>query len=306
MHAPTLSFELPPGYEVVRSSSALLALHRAAEASLRSAGFGPETDGTLAESSLSGRRPLLEIAVGGDQFLVRRFSHGGLLRFFTRARFLDPMRPFRELVLAHALGSHGIATPEVVAARAQALRGGGFHLDLVTRRVPDTLDLGFVFSMARVGDVRTRDLRRLVVALGDLVRRLHGSGFLHADLTLNNVLANTAALAGGAPKLWIIDLDRAQALATLTDVARRRNLGRLFRFVERRDRRAGRALSRTDFARFFRGYDPEGRRWKSDWRAIAAAHGALRAVHALGWGLEGLFSRTRDPRNTAQRAPSRR
>ncbi len=305
MHAPKLTLELPPGYDVVESTGALLAVHRTSGARLLAAGFGPDTDGPMRESSLAGRKPLFEITTGADRYLVRRFSHGGLLRFLTRARFRDPMRPFHELALAHELGRRGIATAEVVAARARSLRAGGFALDLVTRRIPDTLDLGFVLSKAGAGEVRALDLRRVAVELGALVRRLHDAGFLHADLTLNNVLASADSLAGAAPRLWILDLDRARFEPTLSDSDRRRNLARLYRFVARRDERVGLTLSRTDFARFFRGYDPGRERWKLDWRAIAAADGASRAVHAFGWGLEGVFGRSRDPRFAASREDTR-
>jgi 3-deoxy-D-manno-octulosonic acid kinase len=305
MQAPKLTLKLPPGYDVVQSTGALLAVHRAYGAGLLAAGFGPDTDGPMRESSLAGRKPLFEIATGADRYLVRRFSHGGLLRFLTGSRFRDPMRPFHELALAHELGRRGIATADVVAARARSLRGGGFALDLVTRQIPDTLDLGFVLSKAGQGEVRARDLRRLAVELGALVRRLHDAGFLHADLTLNNVLASADSLSGAAPKLWILDLDRARIEPALTDAERRKNLTRLYRFVARRDGRAGRPLRRSDFARFFRGYDPDRTRWKSDWRAISAAEGAARAVHSLGWGLEGVFGRSRDPRFAESREESR-
>jgi hypothetical protein len=122
---------------------------------------------------------------------------------------------------------------------------------------------------------------------------------------LNNVLASADSLAGAAPKLWILDLDRARFESTLSDDDRRRNLTRLYRFVARRDERAGHVLRRTDFVRFFRGYEPDPKRWKLDWRAIAAADGASRAVHSLGWGLEGVFGRSRDPRFAGPREETR-
>ncbi len=297
MHAPKLTLELPPEYDVATSSRALLAVRREFAADLSASGFGPDSDGGMRESALSGRKPLYEIRAGAESFLVRRFSHGGLLRFVTRARFGDAMRPFRELALAAELDRRGIATPTVVAARARALFGGGYRLDLVTRLVPGTLDLGFALSKLGTGEVTEPARRRACVALGALVRRLHDAGFLHADLTLNNVLADAAVLRGGGePKLWILDLDRARFEPSLADGERHANLARLFRFVERRDRRAGGVLRRSDYARFFRGYDPERERWKSDWRSVAAAAESSRAMHSLGWGLEGLFGRTRDPR----------
>ena len=105
-------------------------------------GFGPESDGRLEDSGLSGRHPMKQLDADGERFLVRSFHHGGLLRPVTGARFLDPERPFRELCLSHELNKAGLRTPQVVAARARIARGVGWYLDLVTRRVEGSLDVG--------------------------------------------------------------------------------------------------------------------------------------------------------------------
>lgn len=294
MSAP---LDVPPGYRAERDAALAFVVRVSAERALARAGYEPRGMRALAPSALSGRAPLFELADGRERFLVRRFTHGGLLRFFTGRRFRDPARPLRELVLADQLARAGVATPEVVAACARRAPLWGWELELVTRRVEDTLDLGHVLRAARAGEVAPQRLALLCAALGALVRRLHELGFVHADLTPNNVLVQHAALAGEDPRLAILDLDRSRfAPAPLDDATRRANLGRLLRFVERREERDGRVLTRTDYARFFLAYDPAGTRWKSDWRAIRAAQQRARPWHQLGWLLERTFARNTDPR----------
>lgn len=287
---------LGPSFRVERRRRALWAVRRDVEATLQRAGFGPESDGTLRASDLTGRKPLLEIGAGAERFVVRRFTHGGLWRFATGRRFRDPMRPFREIVLARHLEASGVKTVEIVAARARRVGVFGWELDLVSRRVEGTLDLGDLLGRARRGELGHAVIAVCAAALGLLVQRMHACGFLHADLTPNNVLVNATVLDGADPTLVVLDLDRARTLETLDDRERRANLQRLYRFVARREERDGRALSRTDYARFFKGYDTGGERWKTDWRAIEAAHGRARIGHAIGWRLETWFGKDRDVR----------
>ncbi|MFN0243801.1 MAG: lipopolysaccharide kinase InaA family protein [Planctomycetota bacterium] len=299
MRAPELTLRLPERYVVERSGANLCALHRDAHAALRAAGYGADSARVYAASRLSGRRPLYEIATPDGVFLLRRFSHGGLLRFLTRARFADPMRPFRELCISAALREAGFHTPEVVAARARALTGGGFELEIVTRRVEHARDLGFVLAAARRGEIDARARRGLCTAVGTLVRRLHDTGFLHADLMPNNLLVEDAELARATPRVWLLDLDRTRRVAAASPAERHTNLERFVRFVVRREEKLGRALARTDLARFFRSYEPDGRRWKDTARAVLALVQRRSGLHRAGGWLEASFAKRRDPREGA-------
>jgi len=298
--------ELPSGYFVEESPRGILALHSSVARSLHEAGYGPEREGDVIQSELSGRRPLHEFRLGDDTFVVRRFSHGGLLRWLTGVRFLEPDRPFRELILSESLRKAGIRTPRVVAARARMASGYGWLLEVVSCRLEGTIDLGHVLGRARRGEVELGAWRSLLRETGQLISRLHKHGCLHADLTPNNLLVNEQALTGEIPELWVLDLDGSGILDTLTDAQRRKNLRRMFRFVARRDRRFGKTISLSDYARFFRGYDPEGRRWKEDWRAVSASHSRRSPFHALGWLFERIFSSKTDPRDASPPQPASR
>ena len=84
--------ELPGEYQVEQHPRGVLAVRRDCAAALRESGFGVDSDGELRESDLRGRRALAELDVGGRRCVVRSFSHGGLLRWLTGARYLDPER----------------------------------------------------------------------------------------------------------------------------------------------------------------------------------------------------------------------
>jgi len=287
---------LAPEFRVERVAHSIWAVRRDVESLLQQTGFTARSDGGLQASELVGRKPLFELAVGTDRFVVRKFSHGGLWRFATGRRFSDPLRPFREIASARHLTKHGLKTAEIVAARARRSVAFGWELDLVTRRVEGAVDLGLLLGRARRGAVDHHVVARCCAALGDFVRRMHACGFLHADLTPNNVLVNASVSNGAEPALVVLDLDRARIVERLSEENRLDNLRRLYRFIARREERDGRALTRTDYARFFAGYDAGGERWKSDWRSVASAHARSHASHAIGWRLEEWLGKKRDVR----------
>lgn len=288
--------ELPSGYFVDESPRGILALHVDVTRPFHEAGFGPEQDGDLPQSDLTGRRPLYELSAGEERFVVRRFSHGGLMRWITGVRYRDAERPFRELILSDSLRRAGIPTPQVVAARARMALGGGWFLDLVTRRIEETTDLGILLAEACAGRLPAGVRRRLLRTVGSLIRRLHRHGCLHADLTPSNILVERASLEEEEPKLWVIDLDRSEHLDDLSMGERYANLRRLYRYVARRERRFGRAFSTADLMRFLSAYEPDRARRGSTWRAIASAHRRNWLFHSLGWVFEGWFGKGLRPR----------
>lgn len=285
---------LPTGFTLRRGSRGVLAARSDLAAQLEAFGFGPEGDGPLMISDVQGRQPLATFELGQERFLVRRFSHGGLLRWLTGRRFLDPSRPFQELLLSERLRALGVATPEVVAARARPALGGGWHLDLVTRRIPDALDLGALLARARRGELEPSRLRCVLVAAGQTIRELHAAGLDHADLNPNNLLVPNASGPARPGTLWVLDLDRSRLCAQLPPARRRASLARLLRHVVRRERRHGAHLRRVDYARFLRAY--AGESWKQEWRAIRGQADRWGWLHGLGGELERRFGRRHDPR----------
>jgi tRNA A-37 threonylcarbamoyl transferase component Bud32 len=294
---PTLPIlgDLPPGYFVEEAPGGVLAISIDYARGLHGLGFGPEEDGKLEGSDLHGRKPLFQFDLGDERLVLRRYNHGGLLRWATGARFLDPERPFRELILGDALRRSGISTPQVVAARSRPAFGGGWYLDLVTRRIEDSSDFGAVIDALSKGELSDAIRARAITSLGDLLRKLHSFGLLHADLQPRNLMVLNSALKQGNQeeiKIWVIDLDQSAFVESLSDSERRRNLRRLFRAIDRRDRSGGHFLRNTDYARFFRAYDPDGGRWKDDWRRIVSEHVRRGPFHWFGQLFEKTFSDT--------------
>ena len=281
--------DLPPGYFVEESPHGFLALHISVADVFHKLGYGPEQDGPVVESDLAGRVALGELRAGGERFVVRRFGHGGLLRWFTRVRFSDPERPFRELIVSNALQRSGVRTPQVVAARARRMPVWGWQLELITRRVEESLDLGEALERMRVGSLSASARSALFRATGALLRELHGMGLLHADLNPRNLLVEEESLLEAQPELWVLDLDRSAFVERLSDRERRDNLRRLLRAVLRRESRGEPFLRLGDFARFFAGYDPDGERMKQDWRSVLADHKLSKVVHGAGWIVERLL-----------------
>ena len=152
--------------------------------------------------------------------------------------------------------------------------------DVVTVKVEGLQSLTSVLQ----GGHEPRVLQRVAFEFGRLVGEFHRHGFLHADLTTENTLVESASLDSDEPVLWTLDLDKSEFTDDLTDGERRDNLRRLLRCIDRRDRDGAATLALR--ARFFRGYDPDGERWKDDWRAIAQAARRNRWAHVTGWFLE--------------------
>jgi hypothetical protein len=297
---------LPAGFEVLRGVRGVLAVRCECRAEIARAGFGPDEDGALARSALAGRAALRELALASGTLLVRRFRHGGLLRAVRGNRFGDPERVFRELELSEALRAAGIETPPVVAARARRATGGGFELDLLTRRVEGALDgLRALQRTAQLtGGAALR--ARLFAESGRFVARLHLAGLFHADLTPRNLLVDEAVFSGAPARFHVLDLDRSRLAPALSERERVANLARLARFLLRRRGRGECSFGSADLVRFLRGYaDGSGGAYELERTGRGVARRLRRSawIHRLGWRLEeraGAGPEARDGRPPAR------
>jgi len=298
---------LPESYRLEASAGGLLAARRDLSPGLARAGFRLGGERRWPDSELRGRGPLGELALEGGSFLVRPFRHGGLLRWLTGARFADPTRPFRELILSAELRAKGIDTPEVVAARAERCAPFGWRLELVTRRLLGVRDGAELLEALRGGELDAGRRRAAVLAVGAAIARLHRHGFVHADLNPRNLLLECEPEDGERPRVWIIDLDRSRFVQQLGEAERRANLRRLLRAVRRREQRGAPFLGRSDYLRFLRGYAEEWRAggwsWRDDWREILRIAEKRRLWHRLGWRMEGLLGGGPEARDGGARVP---
>lgn len=255
------------------------------------AGYAPGDRPRPAVADAVGKRALGEIRTPAGSALVRRFQHGGLLRWLTGERFASPRRPFDEWRLQLRLTALGVRTPTVVAARAERAFPMGWTLDLATERVVGAVDLGALLARRRDGRIADRAWRALLSEAGRFVSELHRVGFEHADLTPRNLLAEVGNSTDSAPRLWVIDLDGSRfAAGPLDEASRAANLERLQRHLQRMQREHGLALSQSDRWRFLSAYARE----PAQRRRLARAVGSVQpGWHGLGWALERRWGRGR-------------
>jgi len=305
---------LPRDYVRIVGARGALVVRGDYRSALLAAGLGPDGDGRVSTGDLAGRKPLGELVLGSERLVVRNFHHGGILRWLNGTRFGDPARPFDELRLAALLAERGLATPTVIAARARRAPVFGWRLTLITRRVEGAIDSSHALEELRERAEPGPVAWRLFETLGAFVGECHRIGFRHTDLTPRNMLVERSVLAGQSARVWILDLDRCDLVDGLDDDARRRVLGRLWRYVSRRDPRPRSGerpvLSRTRVVRFLRAYrialSGTSAGWREDWRAVERVERRGSLLHRLGWRLEALFGagpETRDGRTV--RSPRR-
>lgn len=285
----------PPAWRVERGSAGVFAARAEWADAFATAGYSLTVQRAVGESDLAGRGAMGELTLGAERFVVRRFRHGGLLRWMTGRRYRDPLRPFREAELCERLRSAGILTPEVVAAAARRAGVAGFELELVTRRIEGGVDLGSVARRCAHGDLDPAFALSCARAFGALVARLHAIGFWHADLTPRNVVVQGS---GGREDLtlWILDLDGSRFVETLDRDERVANLARLWRHARRMGRQGHLARPSRHAVAFLLGYA----RSRADRRECSAAvlrrDQRGRAWHAAGEALErGVGARRSEP-----------
>jgi hypothetical protein len=194
---------------------------------------------------LVGRGRLARLASPLGPLVVREARKGGLLRRLRGPLFHGRYRPLDELVLL--LRCLGARVPVAEPAGAVVLhRGGGWRGFLLTREVPDAVDLErFLYDASPLPAGR----REVLAEAGAAVRRLHDAGVSHADLHPKNLL-----LDPHGDRVLVIDLDRAREMQRpLTEDERLDNLARLARSIEKH-RLRGMRVGRREALRFLIGY----------------------------------------------------
>ena len=161
---------------------------------------------------------------------------------------LPPVGARNEYVACRYLEARRIKAPRVAAFGMRGLNPASARSFVVC----DALD-GYV-SLEDLTDAWTTDpptptlRRRLVHAVADLSRRLHGAGVNHRDFYICHIWANTDALSRGEVDLAIIDLHRAQIRPRVPRRWILRDLAALMFST------AHLGLSRNDYLRFLKRY----------------------------------------------------
>jgi Lipopolysaccharide kinase (Kdo/WaaP) family len=185
--------------------------------------------GLAGRRELAGRGPAYAILLGDEHVVVRHVRHGGLLAPITRDVFLAPTRAPYELAVSHRLRDGGVRTPEVLAYVTYPVARFLRRADVVTREIPDAVDLGTLLGAATQS---ADDRAALWEMVTELVEALATVGAYHTDLNVRNVLV--ASDAAGRRTAHAIDVDRVVWGRPGDRALVRTNLDRLHRSARKR------------------------------------------------------------------------
>jgi tRNA A-37 threonylcarbamoyl transferase component Bud32 len=216
---------------------------------------------------------------GGERMVLRRYSHGGLLRAFFRDLYLLGSRAFREVVLTEEIRSAEIPTIQAIGAIHQRTFFLLYRAYFLSLEVPDAIDLIQYLEGIELHPSRENlsHKRKTIRSVGLLLQKFHQAGFFHGDLQLKNIL-----LARDQPLL--IDFDRSYRKDLLSIRERTRNLLRLNRSAEKR-RRQGLPITRTDCCRFFQAYAGDNLEIRQAIKKALRTYSARLFFHRLGWAI---------------------
>jgi len=196
--------------------------------------------------ALRGRAPVYvaQLPDGGPPVVVRHAWHGGLLAPITQDVFRRPTRAPIEMARSAELHRLGIPTTEVLGYALYDAAFGLARVDVVTRYVDDTADLGMVLA----GLVPTIECEAALTATLELLELLAMHGVVHPDLNVKNILLHTPA--GAPPRAMVIDVDVIHIGGTTADRTMQRNVARLTRSLHKWNRQFGCDLADVRIAEF--------------------------------------------------------
>jgi tRNA A-37 threonylcarbamoyl transferase component Bud32 len=125
--------------------------------------------------------------------------------------------------------------------------GAFYRADLVTEVVPDSVELADA-AFGGTGATSEDALR----AAGLLVRQMEAARIVHADLNAHNILLLPTDPRAGA---YVVDLDRARALAPGAAAPERVMRRRLERSLRKLERLRGHPLLENDWAALRAGFE---------------------------------------------------
>jgi tRNA A-37 threonylcarbamoyl transferase component Bud32 len=276
---------LPPSsYSLVKKGRTYLLLHDEFKERLLQMGIenlNAFLTSHPATTFLDGRLPHPSIPIQNDtKMVIRKYSHGGLLRSLNRDILLFDARSFKELSLTEEIRSSGIPTIKPIGAIHQIVFWPFYRAYLLSLEISDAKDLIRYFKSngppSSPGNLL--DKRKTIRAAGLLLRQFHQKGFYHRDLQLKNLLVV-------GEQVLIIDFDRSYRKERLSRRERIRNLLRLNRSVEKW-KRFGLPITRTDRLRFMKAYAGEDRKILKSIRAALWIHTVELFFHRTGWRLQ--------------------
>jgi 3-deoxy-D-manno-octulosonic acid kinase len=235
---------------------------------------------------LIGRTPHPSVSLKDEKrMVVRQYSHGGLLRIFTRDLYLFGARSIRELALTEKILSRGIPTIQPIGAIHRSVLLLFYKAYLLSLEISGAKDLIQYFQEIGPHPSRERLLlkRRTIRSAGLLVHQFHEAGFFHGDLQLKNILVS-------GEQLFLIDFDRSYQKDALTADEKKKNLLRLNRSVEKW-KRLGLPITRTDRFRFLRTYAERDEEMRKTMTKALRTYSLRHLFYRWSWGLQRVLNK---------------
>lgn len=159
--------------------------------------------------------------------VVKQFRNVGWRK--TLDRRLRGSKATRSWRMARAFEAAGIPTARpVMLIESKKPDGPSFF---VTEHLADRVEARYVFRAVNEGQLEEQfpglDYEHFLSVLGQALRRMHGAGFFHRDLSIGNVLLPEGATRPAVDELAIIDLNRGRVRSEVGFRERQRDLCRL-------------------------------------------------------------------------------
>ncbi len=230
----------------------------------------------------SGREPHAVIHIpelSEERIIIRHSRHGGLFGYIAGDIFCKGNRFINELIASETAIEKGVNTAEIIAVIKHRAFGPFYHIDVLSKEIPDSLDL-VEFLTNPQQRLKFTERKNIIEVVAQTIRKMHDAGLYHTDLHLKNILIQSTS--GDTPpspipsnkrgergvlrgergvcefKAYIIDMDKAKTMDVVSTKLRMRNLRRLNRSVEKLKASAKLKIeaipSKTDKLRFFKAY----------------------------------------------------
>jgi 3-deoxy-D-manno-octulosonic acid kinase len=236
-----------------------------------------------------GETPSVPIAGTSEKMIIRKYRRGGFLRFLSRDIYWGGNRPFKELNVAATAHVRGIPTADVLAAVAVKVAGPLYRGYLISKEIPICRDLPYFFStLAKKNSAGSvfKKKREVLSRAARAIRFMHDKGFYHGDLNLKNVLIDM----DNTDSIYIIDWDKSTSQTKLSRSARRSNVLRFCRSMEKL-RQFGLPLNKSDQLFFLKSYWSEEKTGKKTVRKDFVRMKLSLGMRKPRWKLEEMLGR---------------
>ncbi len=251
---------VPPGYVVIREGNQTRVVKTELERHLRSLMTKPfeELAGLEhAQRIATGRAGPITLAVPGPagRVFIRPYAHGGLLGPLRGKTFSGPARAYNELNVCHVATSLNLPVPALIGLTTRRISPKKWRMEAWSWWIRGASPLSVYLKDMELGSSMRCELMRDVAAA---VKRCHDAGLVHGDLNARNIIVvpPSETEQTDLPRshtIRIIDLDKAELVASLSDKIRQSQIRRLFRSLVK-ERVVPEHLTQGEFAVFIRAY----------------------------------------------------